>query len=640
LVIVLGLLALFALSSVNLPANTRANANSSAASSSVLRLGEVSTPPVDSFNPLNPSCNTHLCSLFYDYPFALDFPPLQFITPRMIQSYVVNPANTVWNLTLRPNLKWSDGSSLNATDLAFSLSLYNQSGFFTTPNVTGITIVNPTTVEVNTQPGNFVLYDVIYNGFEILPKETFGQYNATSVSSFTDLSNIVSDGAFYITNYTSNQNPIILQANPYFWEGKPHFQTLYYYQFSSATAELNALKAGQIDMIGCGPGQCINVPGYSIIGPPLAIPGHTLGIEMNDWTYPFNITLVRQALAYATNVTQINYSVNGAFGPNASENQDLLLPAYNQAIGFSNGTGPVGYSYNITKAKQLFVQAGLKYSGSTLEYPNGTAVSFTVQYVSVKPWQTSTATILATQWAQVGINVQPISRELTTINSYATQPNPTGWQVLTIGVSPQLLNNWGVTPGPGIVQELGTYEVPVNGTMTYWNQTYAQVYHRLQNDAVNSSQYFSDAQQLAYMNAYDVPVIPLYNIFGYLIASNSISWGSPTARTGAYDTQSETSQVFWDGTLFQATPINATSTTSTTGGGGATTNTTSANGGVGGTTTVASSTGVGQVTTTSNKSFTAISFSYIAVIVIAIIVIAGMVMATIRKGGSRKTTTT
>ena len=43
-----------------------------------------------------------------------------------------------------------------------------------------------------------MLYDIIFNGFEILPKETFGQYNGTTVSSFQDLTNIVSDGDFLL----------------------------------------------------------------------------------------------------------------------------------------------------------------------------------------------------------------------------------------------------------------------------------------------------------------------------------------------------------------------------------------------------------------------------------------------------------
>ena len=302
---------------------------------------------------------------------------------------------------------------------------------------------------------------------------------------------------FYLTNYTIGENPVILKANPYYWQGTPKYQTLDYYQYSSNSALLSALEAGQIGMASCGPGSCLTIPGFSIVNPPQAIPGHTLGIEFNDWTYPFNNTLVRQALAYATNITQINYAVNGASAPNASENQDLLLPAYNQAIGYSNGTGPVGYTYNTTEAEQLFVQAGFEYAGTTLEYPNGTAVAFTLQYESIRPWQASTATIVSAQWADVGIRVQDIAEELTTFNNLATQANPVGWQVVVGEVTPAYMNNWGVTPGPGITLELGTYEVPVNNTFTFWNATYAQVYARLQNDVVNSSQYYSDAMECA-----------------------------------------------------------------------------------------------------------------------------------------------
>ena len=608
----------------------------------VLSIGEVLTPPIASLNPLNPSCNTHLCSLLYDYAYSINFPPLPLITSRLASGWSSNANSTVWVLNLRSNLRWSDGSQLNSSDLAFTLNIYNESGFYTAPYVGAITILNSTAVQVNTQPGNFIVYDIIFNGFEILPKETFGQYNGTTISSFQDLTNVVSDGAYYITNYTSGENPVILKANPYYWQGTPHYQTLYYYQYSSQASLLDAIEAGQIDIIHCSISQCLNIHGYSLVGPPYAIPGHTIGIMFNDWTYPFNNSLVRQALAFATNVTQINYAVNAAFAGNTSENQDLLLPAYNDAIGFSNGTGPVGYSYNVSTAKQLFIRAGFKYSGNALEYPNGTAVSLSLEYTSIDPWQQGSATLLTAQWAQVGIIVKVTAEEATTINSLATQANPVGWQVLIGEVSPAYMNDWGVTPGPGTVFELGAYEVPVNGTQTFWNQTYAQVYSRLQSDTPNSTQYIADAQECAWINAHEVPVIPLYNAFGNLIVSNNIYWGSSTQDTGIYNTQAETSPVFWDESLFEATPVN-----SSTGSSGPTTVTatisqvstvsttvlsTISSGGSVAVSTVTTATPTTVVSTTSVSTASNSNLEYITIgIVIIIIVIAAVIATTRRK---------
>src|SRR5579862_1904640 len=116
-VFVVVLFAVFGVSSVGLSLGARhieaANVQSS---SSVLALGEVSTPPVAALNPLDPSCNTHLCSLLYDYAYSINFPPLPFISARMASGWSNNANMTVWVLNLRPNLKWSDGSPLNASD--------------------------------------------------------------------------------------------------------------------------------------------------------------------------------------------------------------------------------------------------------------------------------------------------------------------------------------------------------------------------------------------------------------------------------------------------------------------------------------------------------------------------------------------
>jgi peptide/nickel transport system substrate-binding protein len=568
-IVILVLALLLVLGSIpGIPSNARAHANAQS-SPTILSIGEVLTPPIPSFNPYSPSCNTHLCNVLYDFTFSLNFPPYPFLTPRLA-GWSNNANQTVWTLNLRPNLKWSDGSPLNASDMAFTLDLINGTGAFSNPSISNITIMNSTALQLNTSPGNLILYDFIFNGFVILPKETFGHDTSNNYTMDTDTTHIVADGAYVLTNYTSNQNPLILKANPYYWQGAPHFQELYYYQYTSQSAEFNGLQTGEIDAIGCSiPTQCLNVPGYQIIGPPLAIPGHSLGVMFNDWVYPFNNSLVRQALAYATNVTQINSAINGVFAPNASEPQDLLLPAYNQQL-FSNATGPVGYNYNVNMSKQLFMKAGFKYSGTTLEYPNGTAVAWDLAYWNTKPWQASAATLVTSQWAEVGIRLQDIATQIQTINGYSTQANPVGWQVQIGEVSSGFANNWGVTPGPGIQLEVGNYEVPVNGTNTFWNSTYAQVYGKLQQDVVNSSQFNADAKQCATMNALEVPVIPIFNIFGNLILKSSISWGSTTQFTGAYNPQSETGPIFWDETLYEATPLSS-GTNSTQGGGSTTT---------------------------------------------------------------------
>ena len=234
--------------------------------------------------------------------------------------------------------------------------LWNVSSFFSSIAVSNFSIVNSTSVKVVTQPGNFILYDLVYSGFALLPYQTFSKVNASAVSSFANENNIVADGAFVLQNYTANQNPIVLTANPYYWQGKPHFQTLQYYLYSSLASELNAYEAGQIDACGSsGPYSAYqpiaNLSGHTVVGPPLATPGITMGVLFNDWNYPFNNSLVRQALAWGTNVSAINAALNGRFSAAALLNQDNLLPAYNQQIGF-NAMGPHGYSYNVSEAKK------------------------------------------------------------------------------------------------------------------------------------------------------------------------------------------------------------------------------------------------------------------------------------------------
>ena len=181
-----------------------------------------------------------------------------------------------------------------------------------------------------------------------MPYQTFGKVSSANLSSFQNLNNIVSDGPFTITSY-SNQNPLVFQANPFYWNGPPKLQSMNYYFFTSQASEFNAYVAGQIDALAypgsySGLESVANLTGHSLIVPPFATPGLTVQALLNDWVYPTNITGFRQALAFATNATLINNELNGQYSNLTASNQDFLLPSYNKQIGFGNETGPIGYS--------------------------------------------------------------------------------------------------------------------------------------------------------------------------------------------------------------------------------------------------------------------------------------------------------
>jgi peptide/nickel transport system substrate-binding protein len=586
-------------------------------------LGEIYTPPVSALNPFNPSSDYNLVGILYDYMFSFNWPPLPTITDVMAGGYSSNAAGTQWTVSLRPNLEWSNGTPLNSTDLEFTLNLYNESGDYS-PAITQLTILNSTSVQIDLASANtnFILTGFIYNGFAVLPSQTFGKVAFADLGSFQNLNNVVADGPYVLSNYTG-QNPIAMQANPHYWGGPPHLRTLDWYQYTSQSSEFDAYVAGQLDALAypgaySGLESIANLTGHTLIGPPYATPGLTVGAYLNDWVYPTNDSAFRLALAYGTNVSLVNDELSGPFASQSAVAQDFLLPAYNQQI-FGNTTGPSGYSYNVATAKQILESNGFKYSGSTLEYPNGTAVSLTIKYRTYEPYSQSVATLLDSSWSQLGITVTPVSVPSATLRSGAN--NASGWQVIATGVlGPQ--TNFGVTPGPGIVADLGDYYVFEGGVHTSWNSTYYGVIQRLASDPVNSSQFNADARDAATTLATDVPVIPLFNVNNWGSVSNDYYWGSASNSTGIYYPQAITQLTYWDIALDTIAPLStgATSTTSTVASTGSSTTSTSS--------------------TSSSTSLTSNAMLYIAAAAVVIVLIAAGPVVDSRRRGNGSTVIT
>ncbi|MEM3655581.1 MAG: ABC transporter substrate-binding protein, partial [Thermoprotei archaeon] len=122
------------------------------AQQNTLSLGVVmSSPIIGSLNYLSPSENYYVTSALY-LPFATyNFPPLAPLTPILAAGWSHNSNYTGWVLNLKPNLKWDNGSPLNASDLYYSFWLYNHTGSISYSSaVTQIAIINSTAIEFNT----------------------------------------------------------------------------------------------------------------------------------------------------------------------------------------------------------------------------------------------------------------------------------------------------------------------------------------------------------------------------------------------------------------------------------------------------------------------------------------------------------
>jgi hypothetical protein len=196
-----------------------------------------------------------------------------------------------------------------------------------------------------------------------------------------------------------------------------------------------------------------------------------------------------------------------------------------------------------------------------------------------EPYAQDMATLLDTQWGQLGIHVTLTSLPDQVLRAMAN--NASGWQVITTSVlGPQ--TNLGVTPGPTVKSDLGAdYVINAAGQHVSWNSTYQTVISRMQTEAPGSSAFNADARTAAEMLVQGVPAIPMFILDNWGVVRNDFNWGNSNAQTGIYQTQAITQFQTWPLTLDEITPLSTSSSTtsSTTGSSTATTTTTSSSSG-------------------------------------------------------------
>jgi peptide/nickel transport system substrate-binding protein len=321
------------------------------------------------------------------------------IKPYLAQSVTPNADSTVWTIVLRPNIKFSDGSPLNADIVRDNLLAY--AGLypkrhpllfsFTFSDVKSVTSTGPLTVQVTTKrpwPA-FAWYLWGSSRVGIEGRSQLDSPNACNT-------HLVGTGPFVEKSWTPNQSFVAVR-NPNYWQKDkwgqqlPYLDQITYVPQESGPDRLKALEAGDFDII-----HTDDAPGIIQIRQDVAAgklksvasDRYTeVGYDMtNATTAPFNNQHARNAIAYAINRDEVNRIIYGgiltpAQGPFAPGNVGYLVSS-----GYPN--------YDLAKA-QSEVAAYKQQTGAP-------SLTFTITY-STDPTTTKTVQLLQQMWRAAGI---------------------------------------------------------------------------------------------------------------------------------------------------------------------------------------------------------------------------------------------
>jgi len=389
---------------------------------------------------------------------------IQFL-PGLAQNWTINSQDTVYNLSLRQNVNFSNGDPLNAyqvwmefygdyyleansTSWLESYDLFNMtgvnfgpatvtqindSGGLLTPNAQALAIMDNSSWPIYASgPYNIVFHLqspfsyflgilVAYSGMAfdtqfVLDHGGFG--TPTQINSYFNQHAIPGSGPYVLSGYSEDSYMTFTQ-NPNYWGDSltpaqiaanvvldpGHAKTVTIWYKPDDLSRYTDLSTGAAQLVAIQSQDwnliLANPNEYSYITNP-PYTAQIIAIPLNVNEYPTNITDIRQAIVHAINYTDIDDSV---FFGQMTPGMGPEYPAWSQFYDLGNYTP---YQYNLTEAQMYINESGVNVASlPTLTF---TAISSCVYCSEI-------GQIVQADLANIGLNVNV--EELASSNYYA-----------------------------------------------------------------------------------------------------------------------------------------------------------------------------------------------------------------------------
>lgn len=166
-------------------------------------------------------------------------------TPGLAESWKASNGGKTYTYTLRPGLKWSDGTPLTAEDVAYTIERGRKEQWLNyTSTVANLSAraLDARTVQITSKVPDPKLPTM---DAYILPKHVWQKLDAKAITKYQGLDGVGS-GPFTLVELKRGQF-WRLKANPSYWGGKPKIDEVVFRLFNNADAMVAALKRGEID---------------------------------------------------------------------------------------------------------------------------------------------------------------------------------------------------------------------------------------------------------------------------------------------------------------------------------------------------------------------------------------------------------
>jgi peptide/nickel transport system substrate-binding protein len=337
------------------------------------------------------------------------------IEPGLATEWKTSEDGLSWTFTLRDGVKFSDGKDLTADDVKASLDAARGSKKSSWSSnykaIKDIEVVDPKTVKINLTEAFAPLPSVIaLFASGIVPADLVQASEAENFDPATAWKTR-GTGAYMVDGWSKGE-PIVMKANPYYWNGKPDVSEVQIEYVPDDNTRILKLQGGETDVIDFVPLSQLKAVDdqENISAKPFTIAQMTF-LMLNNSKKPLDDLKVRQALNYATDKDAINKAVYFGFAKVANA---PIPPGMYQA------TDLAGYPFDLEKAKKLMAESSA---------PNGFDLEMQVRSGNTE--YSNVATIVKDQWAKLGVNVNIVNLETSVVRTnYRAgdyQSMPSGW---------------------------------------------------------------------------------------------------------------------------------------------------------------------------------------------------------------------
>ena len=304
-------------------------------------------------------------------------------------------------LTVRDGVKWSDGSTLTADDVAYSYQIMKDNkgvNYYALP-ITAVS-VNGSVVTVKFDGSQYVNRTKILSGTQVINKK---QWSAMADPSKDTVADPIGTGPYKIKSVTPST--VTLSVRSDYWGGEPKVKEIRATTYSGNDTQLAALTSGATDwsyefLANAKTTFVAKDPDHFKLWFPPALSAD--GLWINTTRKPFDNPHLRRAMSQVINREDVFVQGSaGYFKPKVDNITGIPTPSGNAFIAPEYKDKKA--ETDVATAKKELTDNGFTYDGNTLKDPTGKPVTITLtDPADWNDYQTS-LTIIKDNLATIGI---------------------------------------------------------------------------------------------------------------------------------------------------------------------------------------------------------------------------------------------